>query len=268
MPGTGPDLYTRDSRLSIWAAGQTHTLESQCASLAAARKLFEPSVQAKVLLVVHAATFAESDTDDAFERTLEVVASVAVDLYERGHTVGLASDGKAANAPALVPVGRNDRQLTAILEMLARLETRTSTDLPRLLRLGGALPWGVTCVYFCFNRAEGARTAHQLFAERRIPVVGVDCNSQAYQCNMAEVPTAMAAPARPVSAEGGGRMKRAISPLLYLCKRRDGAELPLCMHDLCHSSHFPEGISFPEAIGSFLAASLVTLFTDGLGCRS
>jgi uncharacterized protein (DUF58 family) len=132
-------------------------------------KLFEPSEQEKVLLAVTVEGFAPAD-DEAFERTLEACASLAVRLDRAGVALGAAVDGVlVGDASPLVPVGRRPQQLQAILELLARLTPTPAAPLRDVL--GATLPWGLTCV--CFS-LDGARSAAvECLEQRRVPVLRV-----------------------------------------------------------------------------------------------
>jgi uncharacterized protein (DUF58 family) len=135
-------------------------------------KVFEPSEQERILLVVDVGRFAQHGAEDEFERALEAVASVAALLDERGCSVGLVTNGvmKGGNSPIL-PVTRNPQQLAALLEALARLQMEPALDLIDMMRLRLRLPWGISCLYFTLEQDGAAQTAGEFFARRRIPVL-------------------------------------------------------------------------------------------------
>ncbi len=139
-------------------------------------KVFDSSVKDKVLLVVNVDSFAKSNAGEEYERALEAVASLAVRLDQQGHSIGLVANGTVkGRGSAIVPVARNDQQLPALLEVLARLEMRPAGDLKDLLRAGLALAWGVSCVYFCHAEDEALSLAKAYFSRRQTPVVFVVC---------------------------------------------------------------------------------------------
>ncbi len=134
-------------------------------------KLFEPTQQEKVLLVVDVAGFARHGAGQEFERTLEVVASVAVRLSGEGAAVGLIANGAVEGGDGpVVPVGRHPRQLVAILERLARLRMTPTAPLQDVVRAGNHLPWGLSCLCFSAECAGGTIAALDYFARRRVPV--------------------------------------------------------------------------------------------------
>jgi uncharacterized protein (DUF58 family) len=135
-------------------------------------KLFESTVQEKILLVVEVSEFARQGAAEEFERALEVAASLALRLDREGCAVGLLTNGAIAGGGApRVPIGRGPGQLPAILELLARLDMTPTGPLLELLRNGGGLSWGVTCL--CLARAaEGdALPALDHLARRRVPTI-------------------------------------------------------------------------------------------------
>ena len=133
-------------------------------------KIFEPSEQERILLVVDVGPFARHGAKEEFERMLETVASVAVRLGERGCAVGLVTNGRmAGEGSAIVSVTRNPEQLTTLLEALARMQMEPAQDLLAMFRLHVRLPWGISCLYFALEKDEAARTAKEYFTQRRIP---------------------------------------------------------------------------------------------------
>lgn len=139
-------------------------------------KVFESTQQEKVLLVVNVDSFARHRAEEDFERTLEVVASLAVRLDQRGHSVGLVANGAVkGGGPAIVPIARNDQQLPAILELLARLQMNPDRDLKDLLHHKLALTWGISCVYFSHKEDETVFSAKEYFTQRKTPVVFFVC---------------------------------------------------------------------------------------------
>jgi uncharacterized protein (DUF58 family) len=133
-------------------------------------KIFEPSAQEKIFLVVNCVPFTRKGAKEAFERLLEQVASAAVQLAERGCTVGLITNGRmTGEGSAVVSPARNPRQMTALLEALARVQMEPAGDLLETLRRYGKIPGGISCLYFSLERDDAARLAQAYFRQRRIP---------------------------------------------------------------------------------------------------
>ncbi len=166
--GTRDYQHGQPSKYIHWKASARHNRLQE--------KVFESTQQEKVLLVVNVDPFARCKAEEDFERTLEVVASLAVRLDQRGHSVGLVANGTVkGGGPAIVPVARNYQQLPAILELLARLQMKPDRDLKDLLRHRLALAWGISCVYFSHEEDETVFSAKEYFTQRKTPVTFFVC---------------------------------------------------------------------------------------------
>ena len=134
-------------------------------------KVFEPSGQEKVLVVVDVEGFTGERAHEPFERALEVVASVAVQLDRRGRAVGLLTNGvMTGQGSFFLRVTRNGGQLPAFLEALARLGAMPQGRIADVLGRGLTLPWGVSCAYFGYEETDATRLARKRFKELGIPV--------------------------------------------------------------------------------------------------
>lgn len=135
-------------------------------------KVFEPSQQAKILLLVEVAGFAAAEASGEFERMLEAVASLAARLDREGSAVGLIASGAVVGGgTARVPIGRGPRQLPTILERLARLTPRSAAPLREMLGDGPLLPWGTSCLCFAREGGPGPLAAARHLADRRLPTI-------------------------------------------------------------------------------------------------
>ncbi len=123
-------------------------------------RIFEPSADRTVVLVVEVAGFLEVDgfTDDSeqFEQMLEAVAATAVELAREGCAMHLVSDGARAGRDTEV---RGDDPLRRILTELARLTPRSDHDIREAL---GRMGRDDVCIYF-------ARRPDRLLAEMTVP---------------------------------------------------------------------------------------------------
>lgn len=139
-------------------------------------KVFEPAEQEKVLLVVDVSQFASFKAEQEFETTLEIVASLAVQMEKRGYALGLVTNGVVAGgASTIVPIGRNRLQLPAILEVLARLQMEPRGDLLDTLRRGLEVHWGMSCIHFSYEEDGTILAAEQYFRHRKTPVMFFVC---------------------------------------------------------------------------------------------
>jgi uncharacterized protein (DUF58 family) len=165
--GTRDYQHWQPARHIHWKASARHNRLQE--------KVFEPSEQEKVLLVVEVNRFAENDAAEAFERTLEVVASLAVQLDQKGYAVGFATNGVVEGGPTILPIGRNPQQVPSILEVLARLKMKAKGDLANTLSRGLQLAWGASCVHFSYERGVSTPAVEGYFSHRNMPVVFVVC---------------------------------------------------------------------------------------------
>ena len=162
--GTRDYQHGRPAKHIHWKASARHQRLQE--------KLFEPTTQEKVLLVVDVSGFARQGAAQGFERALEVAASLAVRLDREGCAVGLLANGVVAGGGApRVPIGRGPQQLPAILELLARLSMEPAAPLLDILRNGSGLPWGVSCICLAQNAEGGILPAVEHLARRRVPVI-------------------------------------------------------------------------------------------------
>jgi uncharacterized protein (DUF58 family) len=162
--------HGRPARHIHWKASARHNRLQE--------KVFEPSEQKKVLLAVEVSQFEKANASEGFERTLEVVGSLAVQSYRKGYALGLVTNGVVAGGPPFLSMGRSPQKLSSFLEILARLKMRADGSLvDRLYRIL-ELPWGVSCVHFSYEQDEGTRATAQYFSHRRIPMIFVVCSSR------------------------------------------------------------------------------------------
>jgi len=167
-------LGTRDyqpsspSRHIHWNASARH--------LRLQEKIFEPSEQEKVLLTLDAGSFEKSLQKECFEHTLEVVASLAVRLDGLGYAVGFAANGtlKGGNSSA-IPLTRGPRQIPALLETLARMQTMPNQTMPNVINQFLGSQRGVSCVHFCYDDDPSVSDMEKFFRKRRIPVTFLVC---------------------------------------------------------------------------------------------
>lgn len=128
-------------------------------------KVYEPTSQASVLLLVDAASFADppavpgenapAGREALFERALEAAASLAVRLEAARVPVGLAVNGAlAGGGPPVLPAGRGPHQVGQLLEILARLTRVPARPERSASDPGFGLPitGGTTCVVFYRER--------------------------------------------------------------------------------------------------------------------
>lgn len=134
------------------------------------QKVFEPTDQEKVLLVLDADGYAGENQAVAFEQTLEVVASLAVRLDRQGCALGFLTNAIVKGASPVVPIGRNPAHVVTLLETLARAASERRQALAEMMA-SVDIPWGVSCVYFARQPSAAADLVKAQFRRKRIPVV-------------------------------------------------------------------------------------------------
>ncbi len=160
--GTRDYQFSRPSRHIHWKASARH--------LRLQEKIFEPSEQEKVLLTLDAGSFAKSIQKECFEHTLEVVASLAVKFDGMGYAVGFAANGTLMGGnSSVIPLTRGPRQIPAILETLARMQTMSNQTMAEVIRQFIGSQRGVSCVHFCYEDDPSVSDIEKLFQKRRIP---------------------------------------------------------------------------------------------------
>jgi len=166
--GTRDYQFSRPSRHIHWKASARH--------LRLQEKIFEPSEQAKVLLTLDAGSFEKSLPEECFEHTLEVAASLAVRLDGMGYAVGFAANGTLkGKKSSVIPLTLGPRQVPAILETLARMQTMPNQTMAQVIRQVPGSQRGVSCVHFCYEDDPSVSDMEKFFQKRRIPVTFLVC---------------------------------------------------------------------------------------------
>jgi len=142
-------------------------------------KICEPAAQEKILMMVDVNGFWEHGAQAEFEKLLEVAASAAVNFDRSGFAAGLVTNG-VLHGPGsvIIPIGRGARQLSKILETLARLQIRPAAGMDDMLRRGLKLPWGTTGVNLAYEPGPSFKKVSAFFQNRRVPLVSVVCRRE------------------------------------------------------------------------------------------
>lgn len=160
--GTREYQHSQPARFIHWKASARHSRLQE--------KLFEPSSQAKVLLVIDVEGFAAQGAEEAFERILEAVASLTLPMVREGYSLGLLTNALlTGGGSAFLPITRNPRQLSDILEHLARMQIESQVNIGDLLQSGLSVPSGSSALYFSYGADVSTRIAEKYFSFRKIP---------------------------------------------------------------------------------------------------
>jgi len=116
-------------------------------------KVFEPSEQGRILLVLDVASFEQNQAENAFESTLEVIAALILRLGQTDLAVGFLTNGNLkGSSQTSIPTGRGSLQLAGILEMLGRLQLNYRAKITTMMRQPHVTRRGATWAYFCYQQ--------------------------------------------------------------------------------------------------------------------
>ena len=168
-------------------------------------KVYEPSFQEKILFIVPVDGFIANHEEPAFERTLEVVASLSVRIQGDGHPVGLATNASCEACEActactacaacaacpgersvFLPPAGNPQQLSALMEALARMKMESSGNIVSFIRSMAPLPWGMSSLVFSLVHDDETVSLLRSLKRRRIPTALVLCDDRASETKPAE----------------------------------------------------------------------------------
>jgi len=137
-------------------------------------KLCEPAEQEKVLILLDVDQFGHEQAMEDFEKSLEVIATLILQMDRRGIAVGFATNGIIPGGGSkIIPISRSPRQMVCILESLARISVEKAGPLTDILSRGYQIPWGLSSIYFACNRHGQIRSARAFMKHRNVPVVFV-----------------------------------------------------------------------------------------------
>jgi uncharacterized protein (DUF58 family) len=166
--GTRDYQPSRPSRHIHWKASARH--------LKLQEKVFEPSEQEKVLLALEVGPFQKSMARDAFESTLEVIASLSLQLHDKGCAVGLVTNGAlTGGGSSILTPTRAPGQLTALLEALARLQLAQYSALEPIMRRSLSARRGVSCAYFSYKAGRAEVEMQKYCRQHNIPITFFLC---------------------------------------------------------------------------------------------
>jgi uncharacterized protein (DUF58 family) len=112
-------------------------------------KVFEPSSQRKTLLVIDVSSFQKDRDKDLFEKTLEIVAAMAMEFEKQGNPYGILSNGEmVGNGRASLSIASGPEQLSRAMELLARLQVKTAVSMEQILFKEDVTSRGTGCIYF------------------------------------------------------------------------------------------------------------------------
>jgi uncharacterized protein (DUF58 family) len=165
--GTRDYQQWRPARYIHWKASARHHRLQE--------KVFEPSEQLKILLIIEVNQFRKNNAADDFEHVLETAASLAVQCAQKGYAVGFITNGVVDGGSMIQPIAGNPQQVPAILESLARLTMKAKEELLHTLHRGLQPAWGISCMYFGYDQDATTRAVEKYFSHRKIPMEFIVC---------------------------------------------------------------------------------------------
>lgn len=166
--GTRDYHHSQPARHIHWKASARYSRLQQ--------KLFEPSEQEKVMLLLQVDQFAEDNAAEAFERTIETIASLAVQMYRAGYALGFQTNAVViGEKPPILPVTRSPEQIPALLEVLAGVQMSTGEGFLDTLQRREGLNWGVSCVHFSYGVDAIAPETEKYLSDRNMPALFFVC---------------------------------------------------------------------------------------------
>ena len=134
-------------------------------------KLCEPAEQKKLLILLEVDQFEQEQALEDFERSLEVIVSLALQMNRLGIAVGFATNGHIPGGGSNIsPISRNSEQVDLIFESLARIEPKTVDSLTGILSRSYHFPWGVSCICFAYKHCGQSGATRALLMQRNVPL--------------------------------------------------------------------------------------------------
>ena len=161
--GTRDYQTGRPARRIHWKASARHNRLQE--------KLCEPAEQEKVLLLLDVDGFEDEQAEDDFEKSLEVLASIVLQLDRRRIAVGFATNGNIfGGGPKIVPISRSPQQIASILEILARVGRKKSGEVAEILSKGYRIPGGASCLCFGYQMSAMNRSSNVIMKNRNASI--------------------------------------------------------------------------------------------------
>lgn len=161
--GTSDYHYGRPARYIHWKASARHQRLQE--------KVFDSSVQEKILFLIDVEGFAKTNAEESFEWGLEVIASLAMQFDRRGCAIGLLTNGVMKGSSSSVAISRSSQQVSTVLETLARLRLECREDFIDTIKVAGSVPWGTTCLCLSLDEDTGSRIIVEYLKRWKTPVV-------------------------------------------------------------------------------------------------
>jgi uncharacterized protein (DUF58 family) len=135
-------------------------------------KVFEPSEQGRVLLILDVASFEQNQAENAFESTLEVIAALILRLDQMNLAVGFLTNATLkGSSQTSIPTGRGSLHLAGILEMLGRLQLSYRDKLKTIIHQNHVTQRGAIWAYFCHQQDKTYKDVQRYCQSTSAPLV-------------------------------------------------------------------------------------------------
>lgn len=134
-------------------------------------KVFDSSYQRKTLLIIDVGSFINIKQEDLFEKTLEVVAAIIMEFYKKGNPYGILSNGRiTGNYRAKLPIATGPEQFTNSMELLARLQLKSTDSLQEMLFKKEIIPGGTGYIYCAGTLNKKNLQVAEFLKQHHVPV--------------------------------------------------------------------------------------------------
>ena len=134
-------------------------------------KIYEPTEQSKLLILLDVEQLDSENKMEIFERLLEIIASMALQIDSINIPLGLITNGHIlGNKSKIIPISRSSMQISLILETLARVNTKKDNSLLNILSNGYKIPWGTDILYFGYNHGKQTISIKSFMNNKNLPV--------------------------------------------------------------------------------------------------
>ena len=123
------------------------------------------------MMVLEVDGFSNHGLEHDFERTLEVIASLCLQLETSGLAVGFATNGTAIGGDfSLIPTGQGPQQVPDVLEALARVQMHPVKTLAQTMQKAVLPMRGISCICFACDSSPELNRMRQACQQKKIPL--------------------------------------------------------------------------------------------------
>lgn len=188
-------LGTRDYR-SISSARNIHW-KATARHHKLQEKIFEVTEQEKIFIILEADGFLHKTDEAAFERTIEVIASLSFEMDVHNYAVGfLTNCFMKDRGTHLLTSTRNPGHISDLFEMLAKIDFKLTCPMNDLLQKESYPFVGTVCLYFSYEQVDesfpltrGKTPLMNIISQPRNAdlMMGENCNATVRSCFLEDI---------------------------------------------------------------------------------